>query len=98
MMNIIPLANTSHQLWDDVRLKSRNFSNNTIRQQNTFFVWSLLWRNVPKDCQSSISPDELENKVKTWVTENCPCKIYKTCALQVGCFLLLLYYNIYITF
>ena len=42
------------------------------------FIGPLLWKNVSKQCKISNFLDEIKNKTKTWIPENCLRKICKT--------------------
>ena len=48
------------------------------------YLGPQIWNLVPRDIKNSISLDDFRNKIKTWKTEKCPCKLCKTYIPDVG--------------
>ena len=43
-----------------------------------------LWNLVPDEYKTIESLVDFKAKIKTWIPENCPCRLCKTCIHQIG--------------
>ena len=51
----------------------------------TPYLGPKLWNLVPNEYKTIESLEDFKAKLKTWVLENCPCRLCKTYIHQVGC-------------
>ena len=55
-----------------------------INRQLICFKPSKLWNLVPNEYKFLPSLADFKAKIKTWVSENCPCSLHKTYIHQIG--------------
>ena len=48
------------------------------------FIGPKLWKLVPQELKSLKTLEEFKKKIKTWVPENCPCKLCKIYIQHIG--------------
>ena len=48
------------------------------------YLGHKLWSLVPNEYKTVESLADFKSKIKTWVPENCPCRLYKTYIHQIG--------------
>ena len=48
------------------------------------YLGPKLWKLVPQEFKSLATLEEFKEKIKTWVPENCPCRLCKVYIQQIG--------------
>ena len=48
------------------------------------FLGPKIWELVPLEIKSSHSLEEFKKKIKSWIPENCPCRLCKTYLHHIG--------------
>ena len=70
-------------------LPTNNFSSRKIRTtkygiETPSYLGPKLWNLVPNEYKTIESLADFQAKIKTWVPENCPCRLCKTYIHQIG--------------
>ena len=71
------LRTTSH-------FRSRKIRTTKYGIETPSYLGPKLWNLVPNEYKTIESLEDFKAKIKTWVPENCPCKLWKTYIHQVG--------------
>ena len=71
------LRTTSH-------FRSRKIRTTKYGIETPSYLGPKLWNLVPNEYKTIESLEDFKAKIKTWVPENCPCKLCKTYIHQVG--------------
>ena len=71
------LRTTSH-------FRSRKILTTKYAMETPSCLGPKLWNRVPNEYKAIESLADFEAKIKTWVTENCPCRLCKTYIHQIG--------------
>ena len=71
------LRTTSH-------FRSRKIRTTKYGIETPSYFGPKLWNLVPNEYKTIESLEDFKAKIKTWVPENCPCKLCKTYTHQVG--------------
>ena len=48
------------------------------------FLNPKIWKLVPLQIKSCQTLEEFKKKIKSWIPENCPCRLCKTYLHQIG--------------
>ena len=64
--------------------RSRKIHTTKYGIETPSYLRPKLWNLLPNDYKTTESLEAFKAKIKTWVPENCPCKLCKTYIHQVG--------------
>ena len=71
------LRTTSH-------FRSRKIRTTKYGTETPSYLGHKLWNFVPNEYKTIESLADFKTETKTWVPENCPCRLCKTCIHQIG--------------
>ena len=84
MNEVFDLIECQYPLRNELRFKLRNIRTVRYGIETAAFVGSRIWSNMPSELKESTSLNEFKKKIKTWQSENCPCKLCKFYIQRIG--------------
>ena len=77
MNEVFHIIGSPNPLRNELRFKSRNICTVRYGIVTVAFCGSRVWSYMRSKLKKSISLNVFRSKIKTWKTENCPCKLCK---------------------
>ena len=84
MKEVFEIAEGSHALRSELKLKSRKIHSVRHGMETTSFVGARVWNRLPSDLKQCKSLELFKSKIKNWIPENCPGKLCKTYLQRIG--------------
>ena len=84
MNEVFDIIESPYPLRNELRFKSRNIRTVRYGIETAAFVGSRIWSYVPSELKESTLLNEFRLKIKTWKSENCPCKLCKIYLQRIG--------------
>ena len=84
MNEVFHIIESPNPLKSELRFKSRNICTVRYGIITAAFCGSRVWSYMPSKLKKSISLNVFRSKIKTWKTENCPCKLCKIYLQRIG--------------
>ena len=73
-----------YSLRNGIQLEKPSINTVQFGRESKVYLGVKIWESIPENIKSSKSVDIFESKLKKWVPEICPCRLWKTCVNQVG--------------
>ena len=84
MNEVFHIIGSPNPLRNELRFKSRNICTVRYGIVTAAFCGSRVWSYMRSKLKKSISLNVFRSKIKTWKTENCPCKLCKIYLQRIG--------------
>ena len=84
MNEVFHIIGSPNPLRNELRFKSRNICTVRYGIVTVAFCGSRVWSYMRSKLKKSISLNVFRSKIKTWKTENCPCKLCKIYLQRIG--------------
>ena len=84
MNEVFHIIGSPNPLRNELRFKSRNICTVRYGIVTAAFCGSRVWSYMRSKLNKSISLNVFRSKIKTWKTENCPCKLCKIYLQRIG--------------
>ena len=84
MNEVFHIIGSPNPLRNELRFKSRNICIVRYGIVTAAFCGSRVWSYMRSKLKKSISLNVFRSKIKTWKTENCPCKLCKIYLQRIG--------------
>ena len=81
---IFPLSTQAYNLRSTYEFKLENVKTVHYGTESLSFLGPKIWELVPLEIKSSQSLEDFKQKIKSWIPENCPCRLCKTYLPQIG--------------
>ena len=75
---IFPLSTQAYNLRSTYEFKLENVKTVHYGTESLSFLGPKIWELVPLEIKSSQSLEDFKQKIKSWIPENCPCRLCKT--------------------
>ena len=82
--DLFKIKNQCYDLRSDNPFCSRNIRTVSFGSESLTFLAPKIWDIVPSHIKMSFSVKEFKKKIKTWIPENCPCRLCKTFIPNLG--------------
>ena len=79
-----PLSTHVYNLRSTYEFKLENVKTVHYGTESLSFLGPKIWELVLLGIQSSHSSEEFKKKIKSWILENCPCRLCKTYLHHIG--------------
>ena len=83
MKEVFGIVEGPHVLRNELKLKSRKINSLRYGIETAYFV-GAVWSSLPSDLKQCKSLNLFKSKIKSWIPENCPCKLCKTYLQRIG--------------
>ena len=77
MNEFFDIIECPNPLRNELRFKSRNIRTVGYGIKTVVLVFSRTWSYMSNELKECTSLNEFRSKIKTWKSENCPCKFCK---------------------
>ena len=84
MNDVFEFIEKPYSLRTTLHFRSRKIRTAKYGIETPFYLGHKLWNLVPNEYKIIESLAYLKAKIKTWVPENCPCRLCKTYIHQIG--------------
>ena len=84
MNGVFPIKETSYILRNSFSFVSRPINTIFNRSESLAHLGPRLWRILPNEFIELKSLALFKTKIKTWVPDNCPCRLCKKFVQDVG--------------
>ena len=84
MGEVIQIKNSVINLRKDTTFVERNISTMTYGEQSISYLAPRIWKLVPKDIKEIPTLKMFKHKVKSWIPEECPCRLCRTYIPNLG--------------
>ena len=81
---LFPLSTHAYNLRSTYEFKLENIKKVCNDIESLSFLGPKIWELVPLAIKSSHFLEEFKKKIKSWIPENCSCKLCKTYLHQIG--------------
>ena len=81
---LFPLSTHAYNLRSTNEFKLENIKTVHYVTESLSFLGPKIWEIVPLEIKSSHSLEEFKKKIKSWIQENCPCRLCKTYLHHIG--------------
>ena len=86
VQEIFPLSTQAYNLRSSYEFKLESVKTVHYGTESLSFLGPKIWELVPSEIKSSRSLEAFKEKIKSWIPENCPCRLCKIYIHQI-CFL-----------
>ena len=69
--------NSVYSLRSGIQLKKPSINTVQFGSESTVYLGAKIWELIPENIKSSKSVNIFKSKIKNWVPEICPCRLYK---------------------
>ena len=80
----ISQENENNNLRGGTHLTNTNIHTAHFRPETITNLGPKLWKLVPDEIKNASSLSVFKSRIKTWTTDNCPCRLCKTFAKDLG--------------
>ena len=84
MNDVFEFIEKPYSLRTTLHFRLRKIRTTKYGIETPFYLDHKLWNLVPNEYKTIESPADFKAKIKTWVPENCPCRLCKTYIHQKG--------------
>ena len=84
MKEIFQVEERPYNFRHNVFVKRHNVKSVRYGTETASFLAPKLWDMIPEECKNETSVNAFKEKIKTWVPDNCPCRICKTYVQNLG--------------
>ena len=84
MKEIFEVEERPYNLRNNVFVKRSNVRTVRYGTETVSFLAPKLWDMIPEECKNETSLIAFKEKIKTWMPDNCPCRICKTYIQNLG--------------
>ena len=84
MSDAFDFVEKPYQLRTDEHIKVERIRTTRYGLETPSFIGPKIWKLVPQELKTIENLEEFKKKIKTWVPENCPCRLCKTYIQHVG--------------
>ena len=81
---LLPLSTHTYNLGSSYEFKVENVKTVHHGTESLSFLGPKTWEHVPLKVKSCQILEEFKKKLKSWILENCSCRLCKTYLLQLG--------------
>ena len=81
---LFPPSTHAYNLRSAYEFKLENIKTLHYATESLSFLGPEIWELVPLEIKSSRSLEEFKKKIKSWIPENCSCRLYKTYLHHIG--------------
>ena len=74
---LFPLSTHAYNLRSTYEFKLENVKTVHYGTGSLSFLGTKIWKLVPLEIKTSHSSEEFKKKIKSWIPENCPCRLSK---------------------
>ena len=84
MKEVFEIVEGPYALRNELELKSRKMHCVRYGIETASFVGARVWNSLPSDLKQCKSLELFKSKIKNWIPENCPCKLFRTYLQRIG--------------
>ena len=84
MKDIFFSKNENYSFWSGTHLANRNIHAAHFGTDTITNLGPKIWKLVPDEIKNASSLLAFKSRIKTWTTDNCPCRLCKTFVKDLG--------------
>ena len=84
MKDIFFSKNENYSFWSGTHLVNRNIHAAHFGTDTITNLGPKIWKLVPDEIKNASSLLVFKSRIKTWTTDNCPCRLCKTFVKDLG--------------
>ena len=84
MKDIFFSKNENYSFWSGTHLANRNIHAAHFGTDTITNLGPKIWKLVPDEIKNASSLLVFKSRIKTWTTDNCPCRLCKTFVKDLG--------------
>ena len=84
MNTVFPVSEQNYSVRNNCDFVSRRINTVFNGSESLSHLGPNLWRILPNEFKELESLNEFKSKIKTWVPENCPCRLCKRYVQHIG--------------
>ena len=84
MKDILPLNIPYYNLRNNYEFQRHNIKSVHYGEESLRYLGPIVWNLVPDDIKSATNLNKFKNSIKSWVPDNCPCRLCKPYLANVG--------------
>ena len=81
---LFPLSTHAFNLRSTYKFKLENVKIVHYGTESLSFLGPKIWELMPLEIKSCFLLEEFKKKIKSWIPENCPCRLCKTYLYHIG--------------
>ena len=84
MSEVFSIVDNPYNLRNNVKFKSKNIHTVRYGTETLSFIGPKIWTEVPDKCKTANSLKDFKVSIKSWIPDNCPCKICRVYVQNLG--------------